>query len=122
MITYSTQPCSIGAEILLVYAPCGSQCTFWAPTLIGDPSNTFLTPGMSMNGGQTTRSAPSSGPSAGTSASAKATASLGVLYIFQFPATIGKRINHYPFCARDFAALTSQIGASGAFVAASNSF
>src|SRR5260221_11631234 len=104
--------------MLLVYAPCGSQWTFCAPTLIGDPSSAFFTPGMSMNGGHTTRSAPSIALSAGMSASAKASASPGVLYIFQLPATIGKRINHDPFCESVFAALTTQSGALFANAAA----
>src|SRR5689334_2560936 len=108
--------------MLLVYAPCDSQCIFCAPTLIGDPSKACLTPGISMNGGQTTRSAPSSGPSAGTSAVAKAAASSGVLYIFQLPATIGKRIDLYPFCASVFAVLITQSGAPVACIAALNSF
>src|SRR5262245_38125682 len=91
-MTYSTSPLSIGTETLPVKATCGSQCTFCAPTLIGEPSSAFLTPGISTKGGHTTRSTPSSGLSAWLSAWAKATASSGVLYIFQLPAMIGERI------------------------------
>src|SRR5438105_12458866 len=78
--------------MLLVKAPCASQCAFCAPTLIGEPSSACLTPGIHTKGGQTTRSTPFNGERAGLSALANSLASAGVLNIFQFPATMGKRI------------------------------
>ena len=78
---------SIAGEISPVYAPLSSKYIFSAPTWILVPFTASATGIMSIAGTQNTTST-SSLATNGFNSSTKATASLGVLFIFQFPATI----------------------------------
>src|SRR5688572_24316540 len=65
---------------------------FCAPTPTRVLARRSATAASETNGGQTTRSTPSSVSSSGRSASTSSSASARVVFIFQLPATIGVRI------------------------------
>ena len=88
IITYFTPASvSIAGEISPVYAPLSSKYIFSAPIWIFVPSAASIAGIMSIAGTQNTTSA-SSFATSGANSFTNAFASLGVLFIFQFPAII----------------------------------
>ena len=95
-ITYVQRSASIGADTSPVYAPRSSKCMFCAPTAVDEPSSASLTAIRDTSGGQTTFPTPSMASSGSLSAEARDTASAIVVFIFQFPATMGVGMSYLP--------------------------
>src|SRR5580704_4802901 len=84
---------SMPAEISPVKAPSAAQYIFCAPIWMRVPSDPAAAAGRFTNGGQITISACVASATSGRNFSKNATVSAGVLYIFQLPAMMGRRMS-----------------------------